>query len=139
MSDVGGVGTPREVCVRHLRYVCTHHAHTRFRRSQTISKVCVGYFSSVWVCRHTAQIKTLDWERSGTDCRIRLFFSIRGQRVNLRPSVTVALEIEIFIMGRSGTDCRFRLFFSIRGQRVNPRPSVTIALGIEIFIMAEEP
>ena len=85
-----------------MRYVydtygtCAHiHARTRFRRSQTISTVCVRHFSSVWVCRHTARIRTRGWRRSGADCRFRLFRSIRGQRVNPRPSVTVALEFHL--------------------------------------------
>ena len=84
---VGGVHTLRAVglCLRHLRYV---YAHTRSRRSQTISTACVRHFSSVWVCRPTARIKTRDWGRSGADCRSRLFCSIRGQRVNPRPGVT---------------------------------------------------
>ena len=67
------------------------HAHTRFRRSQTISTVCVRHFSSLWVCRHTARNKTRGWRRSDADCRFRLFCSNRGQRVNPRLSVTVAL------------------------------------------------
>ena len=66
------------------------HAHTRFRRSQTISTVCVRHFSSVWVCRPTAWIKTRGWRRSDADCRFLLFCSNRGQRVNPRLSVTVA-------------------------------------------------
>ena len=71
------------------------HAHTRFRRSQTISTVCVGlhHFSSVWVCRPTAQIKTRGWRRSDADCRFLLFCSNRGLCVNPRLSVTVALEL----------------------------------------------
>ena len=67
------------------------HAHTRFRRSQTIATVCVRHFSSVWVCRPTARIKTRGWRRSDADCRFLLFCSNRGQRVNPRLSVTVAL------------------------------------------------
>ena len=75
------------------------HAHSRFRTSQTISTACVCHFStSVWVsrfnllgvCRHTALIKTRGWGRSDAACRFRLFCSNRGQRVNPRPSVTVA-------------------------------------------------
>ena len=68
------------------------HARTRFRRSQKISTVCVRHFSSVWVCRHTVRMRTRGWRRSGADCRFRLFRSIRGQRVNARPNVTVALH-----------------------------------------------
>ena len=67
------------------------HAHTRFRRSQPISTVCVRHFSSVWVCRPTARIKTRGWRQSDADCRFLLFCSNRGQRVNPRFSVTVAL------------------------------------------------
>ena len=70
------------------------HAHTRFRRSQTIFTVCVRHFLSVWVCRHTARIKTRGWRRSDADCRFRLFCSNRKQRVNPRPSVTVALAVQ---------------------------------------------
>ena len=73
-----------------VRCMSLIHAHTRFSRSQTISTVCVCHFSSVWVCRHTAWIKTHSCRRSDTDCRFRLFCSICGQRVKPRPSVTVA-------------------------------------------------
>ena len=74
------------------------HAHSGFGRSQTIFTVCVRHFSSVWVCRHTARIKTRGWRRSDADCRFRLFCSIRGQHVNPRPSVTVALGMSFCVI-----------------------------------------
>ena len=70
-SSPGGVRTPRAVCVRHLRYVCT------YPRSYTIQTLT----------------KTRVWRRSDADCRFRLFCSNRGQRVNPRLSVTVAYQI----------------------------------------------
>ena len=91
--NVGGVCIPRAVCVRHLRDVCTHPRSSMIQTTRTISTVCVRYFSSVWVCRHTARIKTRNRGRSGADCRFQLICLIRGQRVNPRPSVTVTLGV----------------------------------------------
>ena len=94
------------------------HAHTRFRRSQTISTVCVRHFSSVWVCRHTARIKTRGWRRSDADCRFRQFCSNRWQRVNPRLSVTVV---------QAGDSCAM---LQSRSRVDQPDLSVTVALRV---------